>query len=83
MTKGLRTAGVALLFLAASLALAVFAASLLGLPARDLTAVAATMSGSNCRSRATRARASASSLSVLYEELETTFSRRGLQTTTS
>ena len=40
MTKGLRTAGVALLFLAASLALAVFAASLLGLPARDLPAVA-------------------------------------------
>jgi signal transduction histidine kinase len=41
MTKGLRTACVALLFLAASLALAVFAASLLGLPARDLPAVAA------------------------------------------
>jgi hypothetical protein len=40
MTKGFRTAGVALLFLAASLALAVFAASLLGLPARDLPAVA-------------------------------------------
>jgi signal transduction histidine kinase len=40
MTKGLRTAGVALVFLAASLALAVFAASLLGLPARDLPAVA-------------------------------------------
>jgi len=40
MTKGIRTAGVALLFLGASLALAVFAASLLGLPARDLPAVA-------------------------------------------
>ncbi len=40
MIKGLRTAGVALVFLAASLALAVIAASLLGLPARDLPAVA-------------------------------------------
>ena len=40
MIRGLRTAGVALVFLAASLALAVFAASLLGLPARDLPAVA-------------------------------------------
>jgi signal transduction histidine kinase len=40
MKSALRTAGVALLFLAASLALAVFAASLLGLPARDLPAVA-------------------------------------------
>ncbi len=36
----LRTAGFALLFLVASLALAVFAASLLGLPAGDLPAVA-------------------------------------------
>jgi signal transduction histidine kinase len=40
MKRGLRTAGVALLFLAASLALAVFAASLFGVPAADLPAVA-------------------------------------------
>jgi len=40
MKSSLRTAGVALLFLAASLALAVFAASLFGVPAADLPAVA-------------------------------------------
>jgi signal transduction histidine kinase len=40
MKRGLRTAGVALLFLAASLALAVFAASLFGVPVADLPAVA-------------------------------------------
>ena len=41
MKRALRTAGVALLFLAGSLAMAVLAASLFGLPARDLPAVAA------------------------------------------
>jgi signal transduction histidine kinase len=41
MKSSLWTAGVALLFLAASLALAVFAASLFGVPAADLPAVAA------------------------------------------
>ena len=40
MKSSLRTASVALLFLAASLALAVFAASLFGVPAADLPAVA-------------------------------------------
>lgn len=40
MKRDLRTAGAALLFLAGSLALAVFAASLFGLPAQDLPAVA-------------------------------------------
>jgi signal transduction histidine kinase len=40
MKGSLRTAGVALLFLAASLALAIFAASLFGVPAADLPAVA-------------------------------------------
>jgi two-component system, OmpR family, sensor histidine kinase SaeS len=40
MKSSLRTAGVALLFLAASLALAIFAASLFGVPAADLPAVA-------------------------------------------
>jgi signal transduction histidine kinase len=40
MKSSLRTAGVALLFLTASLALAVFAASLFGVPAADLPAVA-------------------------------------------
>ncbi|HEV8045542.1 MAG TPA: hypothetical protein VGP38_10195, partial [Rubrobacter sp.] len=40
MKRTLRTAGVALLFLAGSLTLAVLAASLFGLPAKDLPAVA-------------------------------------------
>ena len=40
MKRALRTAGVALLFLAASLALAIFAASLFGVPSADLPAVA-------------------------------------------
>jgi signal transduction histidine kinase len=40
MTRALRTAGVALLFLAASLALAIFAASLFAVPSADLPAVA-------------------------------------------
>jgi signal transduction histidine kinase len=40
MKKAFQTAGVALLFLAASLALAIFAASLFGVPAADLPAVA-------------------------------------------
>ena len=40
MKRALRTAGVALLFLAGSLALAIFAASLFGVPAADLPAVA-------------------------------------------
>jgi signal transduction histidine kinase len=40
MKRALRTAGVSLLFLAGSLALAVFAASLFGVPAADLPAVA-------------------------------------------
>jgi signal transduction histidine kinase len=40
MKRALRTAGVALLFLSASLALAVFAASLFGVPRADLPAVA-------------------------------------------
>jgi signal transduction histidine kinase len=40
MKGALRTAGVALLFLAASLALAIFAASLFGVPPADLPAVA-------------------------------------------
>jgi signal transduction histidine kinase len=40
MKRALRTAGVALLFLAASLALAVFAAFLFGVPSADLPAVA-------------------------------------------
>ena len=40
MKRALRTAGVALLFLAGSLALAIFAASLLGVPSADLPAVA-------------------------------------------
>jgi signal transduction histidine kinase len=40
MKSSLRTAGVALLFLAASLALAIFAASLFGVPSADLPAVA-------------------------------------------
>ena len=40
MKRALRTAGVALLFLAASLALAIFAASLFGVPPADLPAVA-------------------------------------------
>jgi signal transduction histidine kinase len=40
MKRALRTAGVGLVFLAGSLAIAVFAASLFGLPAKDLPAVA-------------------------------------------
>ncbi len=40
MKRALRTAGVALLFLAGSLALAIFAASLFGVPSADLPAVA-------------------------------------------
>ena len=40
MKGALRTAGVALLFLAGSLALAIFAASLFGVPSADLPAVA-------------------------------------------
>ncbi|CAN5651952.1 HAMP domain-containing sensor histidine kinase [soil metagenome] len=40
MKRALRTAGVALMFLAGSLALAIFAASLFGVPSADLPAVA-------------------------------------------
>ncbi|MDQ4126623.1 MAG: hypothetical protein M3151_01475, partial [Actinomycetota bacterium] len=40
MKRTLRTAGIALLFLAGSLALAVLAAYLFGLPTKDLPAVA-------------------------------------------
>jgi signal transduction histidine kinase len=40
MKRALRTAGVALLFLAGSLALAIFAASIFGVPSADLPAVA-------------------------------------------
>ena len=45
MTRALRTAGVALLFLAGALALAVLAASLLGLPTKDLPSVALLLAG--------------------------------------
>ncbi|HEY6690857.1 MAG TPA: histidine kinase dimerization/phospho-acceptor domain-containing protein, partial [Rubrobacter sp.] len=45
MKRALRTAGVALLFLAGSLALAIFAASLLGVPSADLPAVAVLLAG--------------------------------------